>query len=121
MKVCLPPTVLLLIVLPFIARSIREQPSSEDWSEATGDVLETRITIIGSRDRGQYRAGELDYIAEAHVKYEKDGISRDEWIPASEQFTNRPQLESWLSQKKSTLCIVRWNTRNPPQIRAMLT
>ena len=65
--------------------------------------------------------GEIDYVVEARVRYNKDGNLQDAWIRASEVFTSHAEIEFWLSQKKSKLCIVRWNPRNPSLIRAVLS
>jgi hypothetical protein len=121
LEVGVPLAIVLLVAFPVIRRALEDRANGEPWVQVSGRVLATRITIIGSHDRGPWRAGEIDYIAEAHVTYEKDGAPQDRWLPASEVFTSRRELEVWLSQKKTGNCIVRWNALNPLRMRVVLS
>ena len=82
------------LLCPLSSVLFRTGQSAIRGQRCQDEVLATRITIVGTRDRGPWRAGEIDYIAEAHVEYEKDGVRQDEWLRASEQFTSRAELLS---------------------------
>ncbi|HEX3436431.1 MAG TPA: hypothetical protein VHT24_06650 [Pseudacidobacterium sp.] len=43
------------------------------WPTVTGQVLETRIVVVGQIEH-QYQPGEIDYQAEAHVIFERNGV-----------------------------------------------
>lgn len=91
----------------------------DSWPSVPGKVIDTRISVVGVADRA-YRGGQIYYRAEAEVLYTVDKADHDAWIPASKTFTNRGELEFWLSQQDPKKCIVRWNPRNLVDIEAVL-
>jgi len=111
--------ILAILTIPFYERflSRRFDPT---WPSVSGRVEETRIVIVGTRDHA-YRPGEIDYRAEVRVVYGLNGISHDEWLPASNIVSDRAYLEFWLSERRSKLCIVHWNPRIPSDIEAVLS
>jgi hypothetical protein len=90
-----------------------------DWPAVTGQVLETRIEVVGLVDQ-RYRSGDVVYQVQAHVTYERDGKQYNSWLPVSKQSTDKGFLEFWLSQKKSKACTVRWPPKNPAYVEAVL-
>jgi len=67
-----------------------------------GEVIETRIGVIGPRDRVVGEPGE--YQIEAHVRFDYKGKPQDRWVPASEPST-RPVLEARLADMPKTFFI----------------
>jgi hypothetical protein len=78
-----------------------------------GEVIETRIGVVGPRDRVVGEPGE--YQIEAHVRFEYRGKAEDRWVPASEHST-RPALEARLADMPKT-CEVYWVPKAPEQPR----
>lgn len=117
-KIAIVVLVCLMIIFPLYQHVLSHY--SAEWPSVAAHVLETRIAIVGTQDHA-YRPGEIDYQVEAHVIYELNGVHHDGWVPASNIVADRIYLQYWLSQRKSKLCIVHWNPRNPADIEAVLS
>jgi hypothetical protein len=94
-------------------------PNRSEWPSVPGQVVGQRISIVDYHDH-PYRPATFEYRAEAEVIYALDNSNHDTWLPASEIFTSREELQFWLSQRKSKNCIVRWYPRNPADVEAVL-
>jgi hypothetical protein len=103
----------LLIVHPWYG------DSHSDWPWVSGQVLETRIVVVHLLEH-KYIPSEILYQVQAHVVYERDGSEYNNWLPVSEQSTDKAFLEFWLSQKKNKTCTVRWPPKNPSNVEAVL-
>lgn len=113
--------VLIAVVFTFIGLWVFEKERVEaPWPSVAGRVLETRVAVVGSREGG-YRPGVILYRVEAHVTYTVNGQAFDRWLPASDVYGDKADLEFWLSEKKDKLCIVHWNPKNPLDIEAVLS
>jgi len=116
---------LAALILAFVIGSVllvvhlSTKDSRVDWPSVTGQVIETRITVVQMIEK-EHQPGMIVYQVEAHVTYERDGTQFNSWLPVSEQSTDRAFLEFWLSQKKSKTCTVRWPPKNPTYIEAVL-
>jgi hypothetical protein len=91
-----------------------------DWPSVTGQVIETRIIVVGTTPQ-VYRSGVIKYRAEAHVVYDLNGIHHDAWVPASNVVSDRMYLAFWLSLKKSKTALIYWNPQNPSYVQAVLS
>jgi hypothetical protein len=72
---------------------------------AWGDVLETRIATVGSRESGH--GGYILYRIETHIRYSVSGAVRDRWIPASNTTSDRVSLQIRLLDEPKR-CLVGW-------------
>jgi hypothetical protein len=90
-----------------------------EWPSATAQILDTRIAVVGITDSAS-RGSLIHYRAEAEVIYELGNTRHDAWVPASEVFISREELQFWLFLKDPKNCIVRWNPKNPDDIEAVL-
>jgi Protein of unknown function (DUF3592) len=115
----IPAILVALVVIAINAkRPIFFGVDREDWPSVRGEVVSTRISVVGTYD-SKYPGG-IHYQAEAKVIYQQDGEQHDSWLPASRVFNSKEELEFWLSLKDSDKCSVRWNPRNPSDIEAVL-
>lgn len=118
-RIFIPAILIALLVIAINAK----QPlffgvDREDWPFIRGQVMSTRISVVGTYD-GKLRSG-IFYRAEARVVYEQEGKQHDAWLPASKIFSSREELKFWLSLKDSDKCSVRWNPKNTSDIEAVL-
>ena len=91
-----------------------------DWPSVGARVLETRIVVVDVINHA-YRGGEIDYRAEAHVAYDLDGVHHDEWLPASDVYSDKLSLQFLLWQKRNKLCTVLINPKNAKDKIVVLT
>ncbi len=114
-----PAVLIALVVIAINAkRPILLGVDREDWPSVRGEVVSTRISVVGTYD-SKYPGG-IHYQTEARVIFQQGGEQQDTWLPASRVFNSREELQFWLSLKDSNKCVVRWNPRNPNDIEAVL-
>ena len=94
----------LLVFKPFwMAITVRWRNS------ATGQVLQTRISVEGSRESGF--GGRTRYRIEALVRYDLHGQVHESWMPASEVTADRDLLALRLVKHPDS-CQVYWAPRH---------
>jgi hypothetical protein len=91
-----------------------------NWHVSPAHVLETRITLQGTRDAGEARPAEIYYQGEAHVTYTADDKQYDQWLPATNTITDRAWLAFYMSQHSAKAAEVKWNPTNPSQAVVIL-
>lgn len=112
---------LVALIVPLVLAAIvfRHPVVTRAWPTVTAQILETRVVAVGAEEH-PFSAGTIRYQIEAHVTYDLRGKHFDRWLPASGIKRDKAYLESWLSQKKSKVCNVRWNPKNPSDAEAVL-
>jgi hypothetical protein len=116
----IPAIILAFVVIAINARRpLFFGVDREDWPSVRGEVVTTRISVVGTYD-SKYRGGGIYYQVEAKVIYEQGNAHHETWLHASRIFKSREDLQFWLSMRDSQKCLVRWNPRNPNDIEAVL-
>jgi hypothetical protein len=96
-------------VLPRFQKTGRES--------SLGKVLETRIVIVST---GESSVGSYAYYRiEAHVTFDMNGEKQDRWISASDDNSNRAELELQILDRPGT-CVVSWSPRHPENAHCSL-
>jgi hypothetical protein len=115
--VALPLVAGFIIAISFITWLWNLSPTA-GWPMFQAQILETRIAIIGSHERGYQ--GAVDYRVEALVRFQSNGVTHDAWLPASKSSNDKLFLEFWLSQHSKKSALVLENPANPKDLFVIL-
>ena len=102
----------LLVLGPRWTRTI-----DTSYHTATGQVLETRISVAGTRDT--LYGGRILYRIETLVRYDLHGQIRERWMPTSEITDDRDLLTLRLVKRPSS-CEVYWTPTHPENPNCLL-
>ena len=91
-----------------------------DWPSVAAHVLDTRVVVVGTMEHAN-APGEIDYRAEILASYDLNGEHHQEWLAASDEYSERWRASFRAWRKKGSICIVRWNPRNPQDRIAVLS
>jgi hypothetical protein len=112
-------TILIVVLIYFLNFGSRHNPHA-NWHVSPAQVLETRITLQGTRDAAEARPAEIYYQGEAHVTYTADSKQYDQWLPATNTIADRAWLAFYMSQHSTKTAEVKWNPANPSQAVVIL-
>ena len=112
-------TILIVILIYFLNFGPQHNPHA-NWHISPAHVLETRITLQGTRDAGEARPAEIYYRGEAHVTYTADSKQYNQWLPATNTIADRVWLAFYMSQHSAKAAEVKWNPNNPSQAVVIL-
>jgi hypothetical protein len=85
-----------------------------DYVTTRGNVLETRIDVVGRRDSQQ--GGYILYQTKALVRYHLGDEDTNRWMPASDLSSSRDLLEVSLADHPKS-CFVTWQAGYPENPR----
>ena len=92
----------------------------QKWNHSSGQLLETRVVVMGTRDASQAHPAVIYYRAEARVSYNALGRSYTSSLPTTIIQPDRNLVAFELSKRIDNQAEVNWDSTNPTHGMASL-